>query len=249
MKVKSLIALFILLTATSLAGTRYETDSIQFGGPVIHTNTVTILHPTATNNPVDLNYMTNYISTNVLFSTNTGQFVISASKTNNGAITMNGNTWQLRKPIFYSTNFGFSATANLSLYSSTNLFGCNEQWRSSVLFSSVNTTNNLLLATNTIVVSDGTAFSTLATPFQIVIVDGTSTECVTVTNLTANTLYCDGVTKYTHAATNAISHAVSLNVPGFMNDDDLLNILRVYIQFSAAQTVSINYSIPYIRVK
>ena len=189
------------------------------------------------------------VTFNPNYYTNTGTINLTAATTNNTGITMNGNNWVLDKPVFYSTNIPFSATATLSLYNSANLYGCNEQWRSSVLFSSVYNTNALLLGTNLIVVSDGTAFSTLTAPFQVIIVDSTSNECVTVTNLTGNSLYIDRPTKYSHAWSNAISHGVSLNVAGFVTDIDGTTTLRTFIQFSAAQTVGINYSIPYTKVK
>lgn len=246
-----LVAIGIILASTALvwAGTRHETESIEFGGPVTHTNTLTVLDATNLTDAVNLRSLTNYVSTNTLFTTNTGLISFSAATTNNAAINMIGTEWNLTKPAFWSTNVPFSATANLSIFNSTNLFGCNELWRSSVAFASVYNTNAITLGTNILYVSDGTPFSALITPFQCIIVDATSNECVTVTNVTGGALYCRWPTRYSHAATNCVSHLVSLAVDGPINNIDGLSVLKIFIEFNTAQTVDIGYAIPYTKVK
>jgi hypothetical protein len=200
-----------------------------------------------TNGYIDVNG--DLVSTPILL-TNSGTATLSATATQLVSITgMSGNMWSFRKPMLYSTNVPFSASADVSLFSSSTLSGDTEQWRANMAFASVYNTNAIALATNRLYLADCTPFQSIAIPFQAIIVDGTSNEVVTVTNVLSCSLILNYPTRYSHAVSNVVAHACTMNIPGILNDDLGSNTLRAYIQFQTTQTVGINYSIPYLRAK
>jgi len=182
--------------------------------------------------------------------TNAGTFQMSAITTQLVSLAMSGSAWSFRKPMIWSTNISFSATAKVSLFNNLPLAGCTEMWRNkSVAIASVTNSTPLLLGTNIVPVIDGTPFSTITDPFQIVIVDGASSECMTITNVTGNSLYSAFPSQFSHAGNVVVSHGCSLNVPGWINDESGGTTLRLYVEFPTAQTVGIGYSLPYVRVQ
>jgi len=210
----------------------------------------------ATNGSIDVNgnMIVNNLTVNGTLNsiwTNSGVANLSAIATQLVSITgMNGNAWSFKKPTLWATNAGFSATAKVSLFDNSTLYGDNEVWRNeAVALGSSYNTAALPLGTNVITVVDATPFSTLAKPFQVNILDSTTNEFCTVTNVSGSDLQCVWPTKYPHAISNVISHACSLNVPGWVNDESAGNTLRLYIGFSAAQTVGVGYQFKYIRVR
>lgn len=239
-KILAILLMFLMAGSTYAAGTRTETENFIYQGSNIYSGPVVI-----SNTPFIKGAQTFTIWTN------TGTTVMSAINTQLVSITgMNGNGWSFEKPAIWSTNISFSATAKVSFFTKTPLAGCNEVWRnSSVAIGSVYNSVEIGLATNIIYVIDATPFTTLATPFQAIIIDGTSNECVTVTNVVSTNLYCAFNTQYSHAISNVVSHYCTLNIPGWINSEIEDNTLLMYLEFSAAQTVGIKYQIPYIRVK
>lgn len=183
--------------------------------------------------------------------TNSGTVAFSAIATQLVSITgMEGNAWSFKKPMLWTTNTSFSATAKVSLFDSPNLFGCQEVWRNdNVALASVYNTVIVTAGVYQVTVADGTPFGSLVPPFQVAILDSTSNECVTVTNVTGSVLTCAWPTRYGHAVSNVVALAPTLNIPGWINDEAQANTLRMFIEFETAQTVGIGYQFPYMKMR
>jgi len=191
-------------------------------------------------------YMT---STNVfnLVYTNSGTVQMISTNTQLHAISgMTGNMWSFKRAALWSTNSSFSAEAVISLFDSNTLFGDSEIWRNdSIGLESVYNTENLLLGTNTITVADGTPFSTLSTPFQVRVIDGSTPDICTVTNVSGNDLQLAWPTRYAHDSNSVVSVQANLDIGGWLSDNTASNTLWLNVSFDSAQTVGIGYEFIY----